>query len=182
MKPRLPGLISSSFALFGFALAVSVQAQELNDGKFGSASQGRIDLFLEVNNRPNPLLQLITPGGSVIGVPAFLEESLSNALGEKRNIEFPVCLGGLIDSSAKVDVESEGLLLSGQSGQDIPYKARIERNLEARTDGSVRANSEVRASCDESSALLVHVAIPQNLPASVVKALRGSFKLTLTSE
>jgi hypothetical protein len=175
-----------SFGCFLAALLFLAEISAQNGTTVGAVSTGQIEMALEITNRPNPTLTLINKeGGGSESIPAFLAETLSKALGEKRNATFPVCLGGTSNGEVTVSVESQDggrLLLTSDTGAQIPYDVSIKGKTNSANTRKAQYKQTEGAICDESSALQVEITIPGNLPPESTSQLRGRFRLTVTNE
>lgn len=189
MKITTVRIAQGFFTVYCASLLIHLVAQEANDGALGPTSAGRLNLSLEISNRPNPTLTLINRGGGASQIPAFLGETLSRALGEKRNVEFPVCLDGTGGEEVTVSVEptaSDEMTLTGANGERVSYEVSIRGNRGAGNtqakDKKVQYRQPANGLCDEDSALKVEVTLPDELPAASVAQLRGRFRLMITAE
>lgn len=174
-------------ANFCLALAISSSAQETNDGKLRSQSLGRINLSLEITNRPNPTLTLVNRGGGSTSIPGFVEETLTRALSQNRNAEFPVCIadgsGGEITVSVEND-ETEERMFTGPNGEKIPFEVSIKGNKglaneDAKKVQYIKPENEV---CNEDSSMKIKITLPDDAPLASTSLLRGRFNLTITAE
>ena len=177
----------ASIAYFCLALAISGSAQETNDGKLRSQSLGRINLSLEVTNRPNPTLTLINRGGGSSSIPGFVGETLTRALGQNRNVEFPVCIADGVGGEITVSVENEEneeRVLTGTNGEKIPFEVSIKGNkgLASENPKRVQHIKPENEACSEDSTMKVKITLPEDVPLASTSLLRGRFKLMITAE
>jgi len=176
-----------SIAYFCLALAISGSAQETNDGKLRSQSLGRINLSLEITNRPNPTLTLINHGGGSFNMPGFLRETLTRALGQNRNVEFPVCISNGIGGEITVSVENDEnqeRVFTGANGEKIPFEVSIKGNKGLANENAKRVQyiKPEDEACNEGSSMQVKITLPEDVPLASTSLLRGRFKLMITAE
>lgn len=174
-------------ALLCMPAFVEISAQEANDGDLGPQSSGRVNMSLEITNRPNPTLQLNNPGGGVAKIPGFLESTLLRALGQYRNVEIPVCLArnGASEFTVSVDSdENDDMMLTGVNGEQIPYEVNIKGNRGNGKDFEKKAQyiQPENGACDTGSALKMQITLPETSSLESAALLRGRFRLIITAE
>jgi len=178
---KLMALIVMFLAFLGDA-----EGQDSNAGDLGATSKGQISFSLEITNRPNPTITLINNGGGTSSIPAFVADRLTQALSDKRNANFPVCIAGTTGEEITVFVESqtaEDQFISASDGIKIPFDVTIKGNSGTQAKGKkaqYRPNPAV--TCAESTALEVEISIPQSPDTENISNFRGKFNLLLTNE
>jgi hypothetical protein len=174
-------------ALFCMPAFFQISAQETNDGDLGRQSSGRVNMSLEITNRPNPTLQLGNPGGGVANIPGFLEGTLLRALGQNRNVEIPVCFAqnGASEFTVSVDSdENDDMMLTGLDGEQIPFEVNINGSHGNGNDfgKKVQYIQPENGACDTDSALKMQITLPETPSLASAVLLRGRFRLIITAE
>jgi hypothetical protein len=184
MKLKAIRFWRASIAYFCVALAFSGSAQETNDGKLRSQSLGRVNLSLEITNRPNPTLILINRGDGTFTIPGFVAETLTRALSQNRNVEFPVCIVDGSGDEITVSVENEEKMFTGEKGEKIPFEVSLKGNKALAKEHTKRVQyiKPENEACNEDSSMKLKITLPEDAPPASTSLLRGRFKLTITAE
>ncbi|MFT7547834.1 MAG: hypothetical protein ACI9VI_001675 [Candidatus Azotimanducaceae bacterium] len=197
MKSLVNNISLLLITCIGLLLLGSVAAQESRDGELGPSSYGELSLTLEITNRPNPTITLINRGGGSSAIPAFVAEKLLNALGDKNNANFPVCLAipGNYEATVSITTSAEEQFLISGDGSKIPFTLKLNGNSSPNGNNgngqSARYKPSDDLSCSEGSGLDVEINLGEPLPDNSnnargnsrnLKSYRGSFKLLIRVE